>query len=61
MHFTDVFFFSIGYCLLRGVLHFVPIITIFPYLNLTYRDDNGVCYIYERETVECGAGAPEAT
>ena len=39
---------SLGYVFMRLLLHFVPIVMVFPAAGVIYKDDVGVCYTYER-------------
>lgn len=45
---VGLFVFTIVYFFTRGLLQYVPVLTILPHHDITYRDDNGLCYVYDR-------------
>ena len=51
MKISELMSFCLGYFVVSLVLYIIPTVTMYPYLNLTYRDDDGVCYTYDR--VDC--------
>ena len=53
MRVSDVVSFLIGYCATCAILYMLPIITMYPVIGLVYRDDDGICYTYDRENVTC--------
>lgn len=53
MRFSDVVSFFVGYCLISAILYILPTVTMYPIPTLVYRDDDGVCYTYDREEVSC--------
>lgn len=53
MRCADVVSFVFGFSIMSFVLYLIPTITMYPNVNLTYRDDDGICYTYEREEIVC--------
>ena len=53
MRVSDVVSFFIGYCVTSAILYMLPVVTMYPAPALVYRDDDGVCYTYDREDVTC--------
>lgn len=53
MRLSELLLFLVGYLVVSTVLYAVPTVTLYPHTNLTYRDDDGVCYTYDREPVAC--------
>ncbi len=53
MRISEVVSFFVGYCIISVILCTLPTVTMYPYINLTYRDDDGICYTYDREAVSC--------
>ena len=53
IQFVDWTFFIGGYVVSRFLLFLVPTVTMFPFPSITYRDDLGVCYRYQKEYVPC--------
>lgn len=53
MRLTDVLSFFAGYCIISVIIYFLPTVTIYPLSTLVYKDDDGVCYTYDREEVPC--------
>lgn len=53
MRASEVVSFVAGYCIISVILHVLPTITMYPVSTLVYRDDDGVCYTYDREEVAC--------
>lgn len=53
MRISEVVSFFAGYYIISVILYILPIVTMYPVSTLVYRDDDGVCYTYDREEVPC--------
>ena len=53
MRLSELVAFISGFFIMSLTLFVVPTITMFPIINVIYKDDNGVCYSYDRVDSEC--------
>ena len=53
MRVSEIASFITGYIMTSLALLMLPTITLFPMVHLTYKDDDGVCYTYDRIVTDC--------